>query len=109
LAAYAAGGAGLIAGGIALGLGLDARSRYNSAASSSDCTKTGGVVARDPAGVHALDSAIQTANIGTGVGIASFVLVAGGAVLYFTAPRDIVVVAPTATATSAGVTVSGSF
>jgi hypothetical protein len=30
-------------------------------------------------------------------------------VLYFTAPRDSLVVAPTATATSAGVTVSGSF
>jgi hypothetical protein len=109
LAAYATGGAGVIAGGIALGLGLDARSRYNSAAGSSHCTKTGGTVACDPTGVHELDGAIQTANIGTGVGIASLVLVVGGAVLYFTAPRDSVVVAPTATATSAGVTVSGSF
>ena len=109
LAAYVAGGAGVVAGGIALGLGLDARSRYNSTAGSSHCTRTGGTVACDATGVSELDSAISMANAGTGVGIASIVLLAGGAVLYFTAPRDSVVVTPMATSTSAGVSVSGSF
>jgi hypothetical protein len=109
LAAYVAGGTGVVAGGIALGLGLDARSRYNSTAGSSHCTRTGGTLACDDTGVSELDSAIRMANAGTGIGIASIVLLAGGAVLYFTAPRDSVVVTPTATSTSAGVSVSGSF
>lgn len=109
LAAYGAGGVAVVAGSIGLGLGIDARSRYNTTASSSQCTRTGGTIACDPAGVTALDNAIHTANIGTGFAIAAAVLAASGAVLYFTAPKDTIVVTPTAGGGAAGVVISGSF
>ena len=109
LTAYGAGGASVVAGAIAIGLGIDARSRYNTTANSSHCTRTGGTIACDPTGVTELDRAIHTADIGTGFAVGSVVLLAAGAVLYFTAPKDAVVVAPTAGVGSAGLMISGSF
>jgi len=62
-----------------------------------------------PAGGAKMNDAIHLANIGTGVGVAGLVLVAAGTVLYITAPKDSVAVAPAATPTSAGVVLTRRF
>jgi tetratricopeptide (TPR) repeat protein len=111
LVAYTAGIAGVVAGGVGLGLGLDARSSYNATLDSTECMRSGpaGALSCGPAGERALESAITNANIASGLVIASAVLIVGGVVLYIAAPKHPVVVAPTATASSASVTVAGSF
>jgi hypothetical protein len=103
------GGAGLVTGAIAVGVVLDARSRYDQELSNGDCTRTTGAPKCNPTGVAKQNSAITLANVGTGLAIGAVVALGAGAVLYFTAPHDSINVAPTATPTSVGVTVGGSF
>ncbi|MFN0250530.1 MAG: hypothetical protein ACKV2T_26860 [Kofleriaceae bacterium] len=56
-----------------------------------------------------LDSAGARANVATGFAITGGALLAAGVVLYFTAPRESMQVAPTATPDSVGVSLSGWF
>ena len=106
--AYAIGGIGAAAVVASLGLGLKARGDYNSAVSSVHCMHVGSQLQCDNTGFTAVNDAGSLADIATGVGIVGLAAVGVGAVLSFTAPRE-VVVAPTATASSAGVSISGHF
>jgi hypothetical protein len=103
------GGVGVVTGAIALGVVLDARARYDQELTNGDCTRTGGAPQCNPTGVAKQDSAITLANVGTGLAIAAVVAVGASAVLYFTAPRDSIAVAPSLSPTSVGVTFAGSF
>ena len=62
----------------------------------------------DDTGFKAQNDAVSLANVGTALGIGGGVLVGAGVVLFLTAPKD-VVVTPTATASSGGISVVGRF
>jgi tetratricopeptide (TPR) repeat protein len=103
-----AGGGALWIGSIAFG--LSAKSQYNSALDSGACTDQGDfVTCTDPAEADKIRSAGTKADIGTGLAIGGSALLVGAAVLYFTAPRERVMVAPVATASSVGVGMFGRF
>ena len=108
-AAYAAGIAGVVTGGLSVGLAIDARDRYDSVVHSSACNLATTMLACTGSGESALQHAVGTANLGTGFAVASALLFTGGVVLYFTSRHTDAVVAPTATASSAGVVVAGTF
>jgi len=99
------GGAAFVVSGI---FGLSARSTYQDA-ERDHCTRTGGQLACDDEGLDAIDSAGTRANIATGVAIGAGALVAAGAILYFTAPREQIQVAPMASASTVGLTVGTQF
>lgn len=105
--AYAMGGAGIasLTGGILLGLA--GRSKYNAQFDNHNCV-AGSPPQCNPDGYQAQGNAITLANVGTVFGIAGLAMIAGGAVVFLTAPRDLVIT-PTASAQSAGVTVGGTF
>ena len=94
------GAAGLaaLAGGVAIG--LVARNDY------------AGLIVCEPAcdanERRAIDDAQQLGNIGTGFGIAGIALLVTGGIVYATAPKD-VVVTPTITPGSAGISMSARF
>jgi hypothetical protein len=62
----------------------------------------------DPSGFSTTSSAITLANAGTVISIAGVAAIAAGAVVWYTAPKDIVV-APVASGQGAGISVSGTF
>jgi len=97
------GGAAVVTGVV---LGLVARGKYNSAF-PTHCVNTSKPVC-DPSGYSTTTSAITLANAGTVMGLAGLAAVAAGAVVWFTAPKDIVV-APAASGQGAGISVSGTF
>ncbi|HEY5936703.1 MAG TPA: hypothetical protein VIU61_18770 [Kofleriaceae bacterium] len=99
------GGAAFVVSGI---LGLSARGTYQ-AAERDHCTRTGGQLACDDEGLSAIDSAGTRANIATAVAIGGGALVAAGAILYFTAPREQIQVAPMASETTLGLAVGTRF
>lgn len=99
------GGAAFVVSGI---LGLSARSTYQDA-ERDHCTRTGGQLQCDDEGLDAIDSAGTRANIATAVAIGGGALVAAGAILYFTAPREQIQVAPMASETSLGLAVGTRF
>jgi hypothetical protein len=103
IAGVAVGGAGVV--GLVVGsiLGLAAHSKYNDAL-TNEC---GGVASNcKQAGVDDGKSAHSEAAVSTVLFVAGAALVAGGAVLYFTAPKG-VTVSPTVGWQSAGVAVGG--
>lgn len=106
LAIGVGGGASALA---ALAFSLKGRSDYNATADGSHCMHVTGGIICDDTGDSAIAHAQRLADIGTGFAIGAGALVATSAVLYFTAPRTPVTVAPTATATSVGVTLGGRF
>jgi tetratricopeptide (TPR) repeat protein len=108
--ALVVGGAGAAVWVGSIAIGLAAKSQYNSALDSGACTDQGDFVScTDPAEADKIRSAGTKADIGTGLAVAGSALLVGAAVLYFTAPRETVMVAPMATATSVGVGISGRF
>jgi hypothetical protein len=101
----AVGGAGLLTSVV---LGLTGRSQYNDVVNNpSLCTKTPRLECTTD-GAAKIHHAQKLADVGTGFGIAAIALIAGGAVVFFTAPRE-TIVAPTATADSIGITVARRF
>ena len=104
--AYTIGGIGVaaIAGGVVLG--LYARSTYNDAVGR--CTKTASGIFCDPADYSVTHTAGTYADVGTVIGAVGVAMVGGAVITYLTAPREIVVT-PTASDTSAGVSISGRF
>lgn len=107
VAAYTLGGVGaasLVAGIV---IGVTARSRYNAEFDNGNCDK-GSPPQCNGDGVTNQNDAIALANIGTAFGIGGLALIAGGAVVFLTAPRDVVVI-PTATAQAGGLAVVGRF
>jgi hypothetical protein len=85
---------------------IKAKRDYDDAVSKY-CTKSPLVCF--PAGDKAIADSQRLGWISTGFAAGAGVLLAGAAVVYFTAPRDSVVVSPVATESSAGVVLSGRF
>jgi len=103
------GGLGVAATAVSVVVAVDAHSLYRKQFDNGNCTSSASYsTVCNSAGAGQVNAAAHDANIATGIGIAGLVLVAGGAVLYFTAPRELVI-APTATPTSTGVVLVGSF
>jgi len=105
---------GLAAGGgtsaiVGLALGLKARSDYNATTDSASCARlVTGLVCND-AGDKRIADAQRLADLGTGFAIGGGALLAGAAVVFFTAPHDRIVIAPTMTGEQVGVVARGSF
>lgn len=109
LLAYGVGGAGGVALLAGVFIGLRAKNNYNEQFDNMNCTETDGSPVCNDTGFSAQSDAVSLANVGTVLGVGGLALIAGGAVLYFTAPESDVVVTPTATAQSAGISVVGRF
>lgn len=107
--AYGVGAAGAASLVVGVALGLKARSDYN-AEFGNGCEERpdGPPLCFDDPSIKAQNDAISLAKVGTVFGVGGLVLVGAGAVLFLTAPRD-VAVTPTATASSAGISVVGRF
>jgi tetratricopeptide (TPR) repeat protein len=109
-------GAGVLSLGASGVLGLAAKRRYDSAVNTVDsmgtpvCEPDGGRVSCYDAAVHArARSALDLARYGDVAGIAGAALIAGGVILYVTAPRERVTVAPVASPSSVGLAASVRF
>ena len=85
IAGIVTGGAGIVAMGVASGLALSAKSKYDKAL-AGDCM--GMVNACDPAGLTATHAARHQANVASVVFGAGAAAVAGGVVLYLLAPHE---------------------
>lgn len=102
----AGGGVALVVGGV---LALSARASYNDALDSMECTKATGTLVCNPDGAEQVRSAGTRANVATGFAIGGGVLAAAAVVLYVTAPRETLQVAPMASGTSIGLGIRGAF
>jgi tetratricopeptide (TPR) repeat protein len=104
--AIAAGGVGIAA---SVGVGVSARNKWNRAKEQCGSSQT----CPDQESLDAANAlrkqAASRGDLATVIGIASGVAIASGITMWLLAPSDHVAVTPTATATSAGVTVSGVF
>ena len=110
VAAIALGGAGVASLAISGLFGLDAARFYNDAFTHGQCFNTVRGDECTPEGLKTVDTAHSRANVGTGFAVVGVALVATGVGVFVFAPRDgALEVAPAATPTSAGVTVSGRF
>lgn len=102
------GGVGVAAFATSVILGLSAKAAYDDGLEF--CPEVDGTPQCDTLEhKQVLDDAGSRANIATGFAVAGGALIAAGAVLYFTAPRESMQVTPTATASSVGLSFSGSF
>lgn len=103
------GAGGVVALAVGGGLALSARSSYNDAVDSMQCMKVAGRLECSPDGAEQVRSAGTRANIATACAVGGGVLAVAAVVLYVTAPREKLQVAPMASATSVGLGISGSF
>jgi hypothetical protein len=101
-------GAGVIGLAVSGVLGLSARSAYNSA-HADHCLDLGSGWECSDVGRDKIEDAGKTADVATVLGIGGGLLVVAGAVVFFTAPRETVTVAPITTPSSVGFAVSGRF
>lgn len=108
LISAALGGTGLVVTGVSILLGLGANSDYKDAASRCDSINNKLVCPDDPTR-KAVDDAFAKADTATILGVAGLGLLAAGAVVYFTAPKETITVTPMASSTTAGVSLSGHF
>ena len=109
VAAYTLGGIGAASFVTGVLLGYVAKRKYDDAiAGNCEMPDPDRPRACNPEGYRGTNSAIMVANVGTVVGTVGVAMVAAAAVVYFTAPRD-VVVTPTASTQSAGLAVVGRF
>lgn len=99
-------GASAIAG---IAFTLIGRSDYNSTADGSHCMHVPGGIRCDSTGTTQIRDAQRLADIGTGLAIGCGAFAVAAAVVYVTAPHDAIVVTPTATASSVGLSISGRF
>ncbi|HEY0254900.1 MAG TPA: hypothetical protein VGC41_25415 [Kofleriaceae bacterium] len=108
LGAIVTGGAGvasLVVGGV---FAVSASRYYSQAFTNGECYRAPSGDVCSPAGLQRVDDAHSRGNLATGFAIVGTALVATGIGLYLFAPNE-VEVAPTATATSAGVSLGGKF
>jgi hypothetical protein len=78
------GGVGVVGVGVGIALGMAAKSSYNSAV-SAHCS--GANMACDPVGLDQINSARSQGNVATVITIVGAAAIAGGVVLYLTAPK----------------------
>ena len=105
----ATGGLALLASGV---VGFVAKSEYDSAFDDDLCTNPpdGSRPICSPEGQSKIYAAGTKADIATGLAIAGVALGAAAVIVYVTAPKERgIAVAPTATASSMGVSLTGSF
>ena len=102
-------GVGVASGIAATALTFKARGDYTSAVDGPGCMTVPNGVVCDAAGERGIASAQRLADVGTGLAVGCGVLLATSAALYLTAPRETLVVSPTASGGSFGVSISGSF
>lgn len=107
--AYGFGAGGLACAITAATFTLIGRSDYRTAAQGAHCESVTGGVSCDDIGTRAIHDAQRLADIGTVFAIASGALVATGAIVYVTAPRDKIFVRPQASGQTVGVIIGGSF
>ncbi len=88
---------------------LKGRSDYNATTDGVHCMQVAGGILCDDTGKAEIADAQQLSSVGTIFAIGTGALVIGAAVAYFTAPYEAISVAPMTTATTAGLTFSGSF
>jgi tetratricopeptide (TPR) repeat protein len=108
IAAYTLVGLGAASLGVGITLGFVGKSRYDQELENGMCSDGDPPTCTNAAAYQRQRDAITMANIGTGFAVAGLALVGAGAVVFLTAPRDVVVI-PTATASSGGLAVVGRF
>ena len=96
----AVGGVVALAGGFALG--LVAKHQYDGAFDNGDCVSTSLARACSANGLATARSAMAVGNVGTGIAAAGVAMLAAGAIVYLTAPRERVAVTPVVTPSAAG-------
>jgi hypothetical protein len=109
---YLAGGLGAagVAGlGVALGLALSAKHGYDGAFDGGGCVRAEPSARCTPDGKATIDRAGQRADLATGFAIGGVVLAGVAAALWWTAPDEMIQVAPIATAGALGVGVGARF
>ena len=114
LVGISVGGAGVLAVGVAAVVTLSARGKYKDAL-EANCM--GSTSMCDPIGLRDTRDARSTANVATVITLVGVAAIAGGAVLYFTAPKaaktntetNTVYVSPTLDPTGGGFVVGGTF
>ena len=89
-------------------VGLVAKGKYDAQFDNGTCQDVEPNPVCSAEGGAAQSSARSLATIGTVVGVGGLAMIAGGAVLFLTAPRDLVIT-PTVAAQSAGLAVVGNF
>lgn len=89
--------------------GLAAKGQYDRVTESSACVRTDGTLVCTEEAAREIEIAGTRADVSTGFAVVGGVVVAAALVLYVTAPRETLIVAPTASASTAGVTLSGRF
>lgn len=108
--AFITGGVGAASFATSLILGMSAKSKYDDGLEDCpDRTPDGRPICNTEAARQVLDDAGSRANVATIFAVAGGVAITAAAVIYFTAPRESLQVAPTATADSVGVSISGAF
>ncbi len=103
------GGVGIASFATSLILGASAKSRYDDGLEDCPRNSEGKPACATAAQLQVLDDAAGRANIATGFAVAGGALIAAGVILYFTAPRESLQVAPTASSESIGLSLSGAF
>lgn len=106
--AYGVGGMGVLSLATGIVVGLAAKGNYDAQFDSGNCQRIEPNSVCNAEGFAAQNSARSLGTIGTVLGVGGLAMIAGGAVLFLTAPRDLVII-PTMTAQSAGLAVVGNF
>jgi tetratricopeptide (TPR) repeat protein len=97
----------LAAGGL---LGLSAKAQYDDAFDDGECFKTADGNLCTEKGLAEIKDAGTRADLATGIAIGGVAIVAASVIVYVTAPKARgVIVAPTATSSSAGLVLGGTF
>jgi len=100
-------------GGVLLGisglLAVQANQIYDDTVASPLCSRITGDLVCTPEAAAEIETAGTRADVATGAAIVGGLAIVGAIVLYVTAPRETLMVSPTASATAVGVTLSGRF
>lgn len=108
--AYIIGGVGVATFATSLVIGMSAKAKYDDGLEACpDRTPDDKPICPTPATKQVLDDAAGRANIATAFAVAGGVAIGAAVVIYFTAPRENLAVAPSATASSVGLSLSGRF
>lgn len=102
------GAGGLVLIGVSVVVGLAANSQYDAAAKNCTTGTTGGLMCSTHDAAE-IDNAGNKADLATYLGIGGGLLAVGAVVVFFTAPKEGIALAPMASTSAAGVTVSGHF
>jgi tetratricopeptide (TPR) repeat protein len=106
--AYGLGAGGVLAFASGVLVGVTAKGDYQAQLDNNECMLVDGSPVCSKMGYDEQQRALRLASVGTWLGVGGIALLAAGAAVFLTAPRDLVVM-PTADSQSAGVAVVGNF